>query len=128
MTKSDMGIIAWHDLTVKDASGVGDFYARVCGWGIESVDMGDYADFAMSSPSGAVVAGICHARGANAKLPPRWLPYVSVSSVAVAIKAAEAAGGALLDGPRQAGDGTMAVLQDPAGACFAVWEAATETT
>src|SRR5438128_803527 len=44
--------------------------------------MGGYSDFTMSPPGGgAIVAGVCHARGHNADLPPQWLIYVTVAAV-----------------------------------------------
>ena len=45
--------------------------------------MGDYADYNVQVDStGETVAGLCHARGSNAKLPPQWLIYVQVEDVA----------------------------------------------
>ena len=68
------GTIIGFDLTVPDAEAVRDFYAAVVGWQPEPFDMGDYADYFMTSPAtGDTVAGVCHARGGNAGLPPQWL-------------------------------------------------------
>ena len=47
--------------------------------------MGDYVDYSMSDQDGNVVAGICHARGSNAGLPPQWLVYIQVASVAASL-------------------------------------------
>jgi predicted enzyme related to lactoylglutathione lyase len=65
---------------------------------------------------------VCHARGINAKVPPQWLIYIQVKSVPAAIEAALRAGGRVVDGPRTMGPSAFAVLQDPAGAVFAVIE------
>ena len=73
---SETGKIGWVDLTVASAEELRDFYARVTGWRPQPVSMGDYSDFTMMLPTGAEpVAGICHARGTNAGLPPQWLIY-----------------------------------------------------
>ena len=35
----------------------------------------------MAPESGKVAAGVCHARGSNAKLPAQWLIYITVEDV-----------------------------------------------
>ncbi len=70
----EVGTIGWTDLTITNADEVRDFYRDVAGWTVTDVDMWGYADYCMNAPgSGAPVAGICHARGVNAALPPLWL-------------------------------------------------------
>ena len=73
------GTIVWKDLTVENADVIRDFYAEVVGWKHSPCDMGGYDDYNMIPPeSNDPVAGICHARGANANLPAQWLIYVAV--------------------------------------------------
>jgi predicted enzyme related to lactoylglutathione lyase len=114
------GAILWRDLTVADAPGVAEFYHAVVGWEMSPHDMGDYHDFDVTQPGGDVVAGICHARGENAHIPPQWLLYVKVADVAASAEAARAAGGAIVDGPRPMGASTFCVIRDPAGAVLAL--------
>jgi predicted enzyme related to lactoylglutathione lyase len=119
------GAITWRDLTVEDAARARAFYAAVVGW--ESVEhpMGEYADWSMKVPAtGEVVAGICHARGPNAGLPPQWLLYVQVDDLGASLASCRALGGAVLQGPRDMGPwGRLAVIRDPAGAALALMEA-----
>ncbi len=116
-----LGRVEWLDLTVDDASRVRDFYKSVVGWNSEDVDMGSYADFAMTLPgSNTTVAGVCHARGSNANLPPQWLVYVRVESVEDSAAACEKQGGKIVDGPRRMAGSNFCVIQDPAGACMAL--------
>lgn len=120
--KPEPGSITWHDLTVKDAPRVRDFYRKVAGWKFQGLDMGGYQDFCMNAPkSGTTVAGICHARGPNLGIPSQWLLYVNVPSLARALAAAKKNGGKVVHGPRDMG-GKMAVVRDPAGAVFALFE------
>ncbi len=115
------GSIVWTDLTVKDASSVRDFYREVVGWNAVPLSMGDYDDFNMMPPgSDAPVAGICHARGANANLPAQWLVYVQVEDVEASAKQAQELGGAVVDGPRGMGSLRFCVIRDPAGAVLAL--------
>ena len=114
------GSIAWTDLTVSDADALRDFYLRVTGWKAEPVSMGEYSDYVMTSSAGDGVAGICHARGANASLPPQWLIYIVVEEVARAASECVALGGQVIDGPRPMGGGSFCVIRDPAGAVCAL--------
>lgn len=114
------GAIAWRDLTVEDAEALRDFYAAVVGWKPEAVDMGGYSDFNMLDADGEPVAGICHARGSNAKLPPQWLIYIQVPDVDAAAREATQRGGTVLDGPRDMGAYRSCCIQDPVGAVSAL--------
>ncbi|MDA0735088.1 MAG: VOC family protein [Chloroflexi bacterium] len=115
--KPKIGAILWQDLTVDNAESVRDFYSQVVGWTHTEQDMGGYADYNMNAPeSGETVAGICHAKGTNASLPPQWLVYIMVSDVAQSIKKCLELGGRVIDGPRDMDGSQFCVIQDPAGA------------
>jgi uncharacterized protein len=123
MNPPKIGTIGWVDLTVDDAPRVRDFYSAVVGWTPQSVSMGTYEDYGMNSGPTSV-AGICHARGVNANIPPAWLIYVVVADLAASLAACQAHGGDVIDGPRSMGGGQMAIIRDPAGAVCALWETA----
>ena len=67
------GTPVWHALTTKNAAELVPFYEAVCNWTASDHDMGDYVDFDMTTQSGERVAGLCHAGGDNAALPPVWM-------------------------------------------------------
>lgn len=115
------GAVEWCDLTVPDAEGLSNFYCDVVGWGKSPVSMGDYDDYSINLPaSGDTIAGICHARGSNEKLPPQWLMYVRVEDVAISANRCVELGGKVLDGPREMGGSNFCVIRDPAGAVLAL--------
>lgn len=118
MPNVELGKPFWHDLTVKDTAQLIPFYEAVCNWKTSEHDMGEYADFNMTTQDGDTVAGLCHARQENANLPPVWLMYVAVPSLREALAKVEALGGKVVD-QRTA----FAVVCDPAGAHLALWEA-----
>lgn len=118
------GRIAWADLTAPDAERLKDFYAAVVDWQPSPVDMGGYADFAMHPPGGEPVAGVCHARGPHADLPPVWLIYITVADLDASLARCRAHGGTVLAEPRVLGStGRYAVIRDPAGAVAALHQA-----
>lgn len=119
-----VGSIGWIDITVDDATGLRDFYQHVVGWKSSDVSMGDYADYSMSMPgTGAVVSGICHARGSNADLQAGWLIYITVEDLQASVAACKAHGGKIVVEPRGLGGGRFCVIEDPSGARAALYQA-----
>lgn len=120
--RPEVGSIGWTDLTVADAERIRDFYSAVAGWTPEPVDMGGYNDFNMNAPaSGRTIAGICHARGVNADLPPQWMVYITVEDVERSARACVEHGGTILLPARREGGGSLCVIRDPAGAVAALY-------
>ncbi len=119
-----VGAIGWSDLTVPNAEEVRDFYRAVVGWEAVGVEMDDYSDFLMNDPStGDTQAGVCHARGRNADLPPQWLVYIRVEDLDRSMERCAAVGGRVTAGPKPlGGDARYCVVEDPAGAVAALFE------
>ena len=117
---AQIGTQGWLDLTVDQPEALVTFYSEVLGWTPSPVDMSDddgaWQDHAMVVGKDAV-GGICKRRGPNAKIPPLWIPYFVVGSMEEAVAAATERGAELIDQRTQ-----MAILRDPAGAVFAVWQ------
>ena len=116
------GQVTWNDLTVSDAESVCEFYESVVGWTSSPVAMGDYSDYSMIDAAGNVIAGVCHAKGENANIPPVWLMYVTIENLDERVAKCKTSGGTVVDGPRSAGGGRIAVIKDPAGAILALFE------
>ncbi|HPG08712.1 MAG: VOC family protein [Saprospiraceae bacterium] len=118
------GKIEWLDLTVPDAEKALDFYQQVIGWDKSVVNMGDYDDFCVM-PHGEDIpaAGICHARGGNADIPPLWIPYFNVENLDKSVQSTTALGGTLLTPIKAMGAHSRYVfIRDPAGAVCALFE------
>lgn len=117
------GTIGWVDLTVADAVELRDFYSAVAGWASEPVDMQGYEDFCMIPPGAtAPAAGICHARGMNADLPPVWLIYITVANLDASLEQCKARGGEVISPIRAMGASRYAAIRDPAGAVCALFQ------
>ena len=118
-----MSRIVWVDLTVEDAAPIRDFYAGVMGWEPEAVEIDGYSDFNMVDPETAEpTAGVCHARGENASIPPVWMVYFVVEDLDAALAHCTGNGGEIISGPRAAGGSRLAIIRDPAGAPCALVE------
>ncbi len=125
MAKPQAGRIIWTDLTVSNTDEVRDFYKAVVGWEASGVEMGvDYQDYNMLPPGGEPAAGICHARGVNANLPPQWLIYITVTDLDESIAACTRLGGKVVVPAREIGGNRFCVIQDPAGAVAALYQLA----
>lgn len=123
MHHQPVGSIAWIDLTVEAAESARTFYEDVIGWRSEPVEMGAYDDYNMMPPGGgAPVAGVCHARGSSADLPARWLPYFVVEDLERSMSACTDRGGRVVVEPRGISGGRYCVIEDPAGACCAMYQ------
>ena len=82
--------------------------------------MGDYDDYNMVAPSTEKpAAGICHARGENAKIPPQWMVYVVVKDLEEKHRTCQKTGG---ERGGEAGK-TMCIILDPAGAVMGIMQA-----
>jgi predicted enzyme related to lactoylglutathione lyase len=120
-----MGRIAWLDLTVAGASPTRDFYQQVIGWAVQHVEMEEggerYADYTMLGDDGTPAAGVCHARGANAGLPPVWMIYLPVADLAESLRRVQEEGGTVVKVMYgKDGEYVYVAIQDPVGAYLAL--------
>jgi len=120
-----VGQIGWIDLTVPDADALRDFYADVTGWTATPLSMGDYNDYCVSPPGAdQPVAGVCHARGENAKIPPVWIIYIMVADLDESVRRCLARGGKIRVPERvMPGSGRFCIIEDPAGAVAGLFQA-----
>ena len=116
------GLVGWFDLTVENAEEIRDFYEKVVGWKSTATNMGEYEDYCMSPPGADdPVGGICHKSGPNAAIPSQWLLYVNVENLESSLSQCRELGGKIVCEARDMGSfGTMAVIEDPAGAVMAI--------
>lgn len=111
------GTPCWVDTLQREPPAALDFYGRLFGWEFSEPGPGGYV---VARIDGDDVAGI----GAlPSEGPAIWGTYVRVASAEDAAAAGRSAGGTLLLGPLDASPaGRVAVLADPTGASFCVWE------
>jgi predicted enzyme related to lactoylglutathione lyase len=125
-TQYTPGTFCWTDLTTTDQDAAKAFYGGLFGWEAEDMPMGEGAFYSMMRVGGKDVAAIAPQpqQQRDAGVPPAWNSYVSVESADAAAERAKELG-ATVHAP--AFDvfeaGRMAVIQDPQGAFFEVWQA-----
>jgi uncharacterized protein len=113
------GVPCWVDTLQDDPGAAMAFYSGVFGW--EAAGAG-HAEYFVARLRGRDVAGIAR-RPDDAPAAPSWLTYVYVDSADAAAAAARDAGGSVPAEPFDVPPaGRMAVLADPTGAVFCLWE------
>jgi predicted enzyme related to lactoylglutathione lyase len=117
------GVPCWIDTAQPDPDAAAAFYGELFGWEFEDVmPPGAEGRYLMGRIRGGDVAAIGSvADGAPARA--SWNTYIQVESVDDTAAAVNAAGGVTLIQPFEVMDaGRMAVLADPQGAVFRVWQ------
>ncbi len=120
------GTPCWVDLFTHDPDAARAFYGAVLGWDATDGDpqFGGYVTF---TSDGHRVAGMMRNDGSNGT-PDMWSTYVSTADIEASVATATAAGAQVLAPPMVVGDlGSMAVLLDPAGAAFGLWQPGSHT-
>jgi uncharacterized protein len=113
--------IAYTELHSQDPKRAGKFYTSLFGWQAKDSDtpMGTYTE--IEAGAGGIKAGLMKAPFDGS--PSYWLPYITVASVEKSVAQAEKLG-AKVEAPKGLvpGIGWFAILRDPAGAVFGLWE------
>jgi predicted enzyme related to lactoylglutathione lyase len=119
------GTFCYAELVTSDPQAGGAFYQEIFGWDRRDDDMGEHGVYTQFLKNGQVTAAMYKLMPEQVAqgLPPMWGQYISVDDAdATATRAAEL-GGALMMGPMDVRDlGRMAVLRDPSGAVFNIWQ------
>ena len=120
------GTFCWVELGTTDSAAAKTFYTQLFSWEYEDHPMGPGMVYTMLKLNGKDVGALyelmpdMRAQG----VPPHWLSYVSVSNTDETAEKAKAAGATIVKEPFDVmTEGRMAVIQDPTGALFALWQA-----
>lgn len=119
------GTFCWEELVTSDSQAAKNFYTQLFGWTYVDNPIGPgmvYTIFKLDGKDAAASYELMPDQKAQG-VPPNWTSYVAVTSADETVEKAKAAGGTILQEPFEvATHGRMAVIQDPAGAVFALWE------
>jgi hypothetical protein len=128
-TGYEPGTFSWAELSTTDTDGAKSFYGELFGWEAEDGEIPEEAGggvYTMLKLGGEQVAALQEQRAdqRDAGIPPNWFSYITVASADdAAAKAKELGGSIHMDAFDVLTAGRMAVLGDPTGAVFGVWQA-----
>ena len=120
------GTFCWVELGTSDNEAAKNFYTQLFDWEYVDNPMGPDSVYTILKRNGKDVGGLYKlmpdmvAQG----IPPHWMSYVAVTNADESAEKAKAEGATVMNGPFDVFTmGRMAVIQDPAGAVFSIWEA-----
>lgn len=118
------GVPCWIDTTQPDPDAAASFYTGLFGWDVENVMPAEEpAKYLIARIRGGDVAAIS-SQWEGAPREAVWNTYIWVDDADESAAKAREAGGSIVGEPVDVGEaGRMAVLSDPQGAVFSVWQA-----
>jgi predicted enzyme related to lactoylglutathione lyase len=123
---NDAGCMAWNELQTPDPETSSAFYSELFGWQAEPVEQdGATVYVTIKNQAGWMNGGIMPMTE-QGDAPSFWMTYFAVPSCDYAVARIRELGGRVLAGPMEPGMGRIAVVHDPQGAVFAVFEGATD--
>jgi predicted enzyme related to lactoylglutathione lyase len=117
------GSFAWIELATTDQAQAKQFYSSLFGWSHTDSPMGPGEVYTLFQIGDRNTAGAFQIKPEEAAIPPHWHIYVGVESADAAAARARELGGNVIEGPFDVSTyGRMAVMADPTGAVFSVWQ------
>jgi predicted enzyme related to lactoylglutathione lyase len=119
------GTLCWADLSTPDQARAGKFYADLFGWHITKEDEDPAHNYWHVKLGEDFIGGIPPDAHRDPKTPPYWLIYIQVSNCAeTAAKARELGANIYMPPTDFENIGRIAVMADPQGAAFALFQSA----
>lgn len=118
--QSVRGRFVWHELMTSDSNAAHAFYSKAIGW--KSQPWEEDSSYVMfATPRGPIGATVT----AEAGTAPNWLPYIGTGDIEKTVAQVQQKGGSVVKEIDTLSSGSKyAVLQDPYGASFGVYESA----
>jgi len=121
--KHEPGTFSWVELATRDGAAAKRFYTSLFGWGVDEMPVGDGTTYTMLTKNGKRVGALYQMSAQQQGVPPHWNSYVTVASADDSAAQAKKLGGNVMLEPFDVLDaGRMAVLSDPTGAVFSLWQ------
>jgi predicted enzyme related to lactoylglutathione lyase len=115
------GTACWADLNTTDPEAAASFYAGVFGWELYTAP-GDASGYRHIKSGGTGIGGMMQA---YPQVPSHWLIYFLVADAEIATNQAGSLGATTrVPVTEIPNTGKFSIIQDPQGACFALFEAA----
>ena len=114
------------ELATSNQAAAKDFYTKLFGWTVNDIPMGPSDAYSMFQFDGLETAAAYTMRPEDRAqgVPPHWMVYVAVDSADDVAGRVAQLGGEVMAPPFDVFDvGRMAVIKDPTGAIFSIWQA-----
>jgi uncharacterized protein len=121
-TRYTPGTFCWIDLGTPDQDAAGEFYGALFGWGLKEDENAEQTGgYRTAQLDGKAIGGVMKLMQEGQ--PPAWLNYVCVEDADATVAKAREAGAVIHAEPMSVLDyGRMAVIADPSGAAFGIWQ------
>lgn len=119
---NEPGALTWNELATPDVDGALTFYPAALG--IEAEPSPEVPGYHVLMVDGRPVGGMQGLDRLPPGTPPHWLTYFAVDGADTTVDALVRAGGSVLQPPFDMAMGRIAVVSDPQGGVFAVFEEA----
>jgi predicted enzyme related to lactoylglutathione lyase len=119
------GSFCWAELSTTDQKAAVAFYRDLFGWSVNDQPIGPDDVYSMLQLDGRDIGAAYTMRAEERQMgaPPHWNLYVAVANADETAARAQELGGTVLAPAFDVMDaGRMAIIQDPAGAIFEVWQ------
>jgi hypothetical protein len=122
------GEICWHEIMTPNAEAAKKFYGELFGWTNQNANMpGMEYYFLRAAGADKDFGGIMPMTGPMWQgVPPHWMMYVTVSDIDAAAKKVTELGGKVCVPPTDIPPGRFAVVNDPQGATFSLFQFKTD--
>jgi uncharacterized protein len=118
------GTLCWADLMTRDTTRAEKFYSGLLSWTFGK-DEKDPSGYTHIKNGEEFIGGMPPSKHLDANVPPHWIPYFLVTNCDATIAKAKQLGGKIcVEATDLENVGRFAVLIDPQGAVFAVFQAA----
>lgn len=120
-----LGAPCWFELSSTNPTAALSFFEALFGWRAQHNDMGAMGNYSFLSNANGTIGALCGMPPGSEGRPSSWAVYFAVADVDASAARARELGGQLLFDPFDVpGHGRGAVLTDPSGAAFCLWQAA----
>jgi uncharacterized protein len=119
------GSFCWIELATTDQNAAKTFYGALFGWTPDDMPMGPSGTYTIFRLNGrdAAAGYTLNSEQVAQHVPPNWILYIAVDNVDTSAAMVKDLGGKVIAGPFDVMDaGRMAVIQDPTGAYFCLWQ------
>jgi uncharacterized protein len=117
------GSFCWIELATTDGDAAKKFYGELFGWEAQDNPIGPDMVYTMLRLNGKDVAALYQKGEEMKQVPTHWASYISVASADESAAKAKSLGATVVQEPFDVMEhGRMAVIADPTGAHFCIWQ------